>query len=258
MLKKVVIVGAGNVAFHLTRALLENTINVVQVFNRTLSKAQKLADNYNINFTDKISEIEKADIYIICTSDQAISEISYYIPFEDCLVVHTSGSVPISALKGKYRKGVFYPLQTFSQKRALEYDKIPFLIETENSEDEFTLLTLAKRISDDTYVVDSEKRLQIHMSGVWANNFTNHLYYIANEICKKQSIPFDILKPLIKESADKINDDITPFEAQTGPAKRNDKIVIEKHLAILESDSKLYQIYSLITDSIIKIYNDQL
>ncbi|MDR1876957.1 MAG: DUF2520 domain-containing protein [Flavobacteriaceae bacterium] len=258
MLKKVVIVGAGNVAFHLTRALLENTVNVVQIFNRTLDKAQKLANDYNISFTDKISEIEKADLYIICTSDKSISEISYYIPFEDCLVAHTSGSMPLDALKGKYRKGVFYPLQTFSQKRALEYNKIPFFIEAENSEDEFALISLAKRISDEAYKVDSEKRLRIHMSGVLVNNFTNHLYYLANEICGEQNIPFDILKPLIKESADKINDDISPFDAQTGPAKRGDKIVIEKHLSLLESDSKLYQIYSLLTESIIKTYDDKL
>lgn len=258
MHKNVVILGAGNVAYHITRALLENTINVVQIFNRTLDKAQNFSEDYNINYTDKISEIVKADIYIICTSDKAISEISYYVPFEDCLVVHTSGSIPLSALKGKYRKGIFYPLQTFSRKRALEYDKIPFFIEAENKEDENILLSLAKRISDEAYVVDSEKRLQIHMSSVWVNNFTNHLFYIANEICRNQDISFEILKPLIKETFEKINDDITPYDAQTGPAKRNDNIVIQKHLSILESDSNLYQLYSLLTNSILKTYHDKL
>jgi predicted short-subunit dehydrogenase-like oxidoreductase (DUF2520 family) len=258
MHKNVVIVGAGNVAYHITRALLENTVNVVQIFNRTLGKAQNFAEYYNINYTDKISEIVKADIYIICTSDKVISETSYYIPFEDCLVVHTSGSIPLSALKGKYRKGIFYPLQTFSKKRSLEYDKIPFFIEAENKEDESILLNLANRISDEAYVVNSEKRLQIHMSGVWVNNFTNHLFYLANEICRKQDIPFEILKPLIKETFEKINDDITPYDAQTGPAKRNDNIVIQKHLSILESDSNLYQLYSILTNSILKTYHDKL
>ena len=254
----VVILGAGNVAYHLTRALLENTVNVVQIFNRTLDKAQNFANEYNIYYTDKISEIVKADIYIICTADKAISEISYYVPFEDCLVVHTSGSTPLSALKGKYRKGVFYPLQTFSRKRALEYDKIPFFIEAENKNDENTLLNLANRISDEAYIVDSNKRLQIHMTGIWANNFTNHLFYIANEICRKQDISFAILKPLIKETVEKINDDISPYDAQTGPAKRNDSLVIQKHLSILESDSNLYQLYSLLTNSILNTYNDKL
>ncbi|MDR2122501.1 MAG: DUF2520 domain-containing protein [Flavobacteriaceae bacterium] len=258
MPKKVVIIGAGNVAFHLTEAMLQNTVNVVQIFNRTLDNARKLAGKYNISFTDKISELERANVYIICTSDKAISEISCHIPFEDCLVVHTSGSMPISALKGKYRKGGFYPFQTFSKKRALKYDKIPFFIETENREDELTLFTLARRISGEVYKTDYEKRLQIHMSGVWVNNFTNHLYHIAHEICEKHNISFDNLKPLIKESADKIIEGISPFEAQTGPAKRNDKHVVEKHLSLLEPDSRLYQIYSLITDSITKTYHDKL
>ena len=256
--KKVVIVGAGSVAYHLTRVLLENTVNVVQVFNRTLSKAQELANNYNINFTDKISEIEKADLYIICTTDKAISEISYYIPFEDCLVVHTSGSTPLSALKGKYRKGVFYPLQTFSMKRSISSDEIPFLVEAENPEDEFALLELGKRLSSEVYAVNSEKRMKIHMAAIWANNFTNHLYYIASEICKKQDVPFEILKPLIKETADKIEDDVRPFDAQTGPARRDDDAIIKKHLEILESDPKKYQIYQSITESIFTTYNDKL
>ena len=96
------------------------------------------------------------------------------------------------------------------------------------------------------------------MSGVWVNNFTNHLFYIANEICRNQDISFEILKPLIKETFEKINDDITPYDAQTGPAKRNDNIVIQKHLSILESDSNLYQLYSLLTNSILKTYHDKL
>ncbi|MGM5630723.1 DUF2520 domain-containing protein [Apibacter raozihei] len=258
MHKKVVVVGAGSVAYHLIRVLLDNTVNVVQIFNRTLSKAQELANNYNINYTDKISEIVKADIYIICTADKAISEISYYIPYEDCLVVHTSGSTAISALKGKYRKGVFYPLQTFSKRRTIK--DIPFLIEAEFPEDELLLLNLGKRISEDVRVTDSDTRLKIHMAAIWANNFTNHMYYIANEICKKQNIPFDMLKPLIKETAGKIEDDILPYEAQTGPARRNEELIIKKHLEILEkeSDSRKYQIYQLLTDSIFYTYNDKL
>ncbi len=258
MPKKVVIIGAGSVAFHLTRVLLENTVNVVQVFNRTITKAQELGSNYNIKFTDQISEIEEADLYIICTTDKAISEISYYIPFENCLVVHASGSTPMSALKGRYRKGVLYPLQTFSKKRIV--NEIPFLIEAEHPEDELMLVNLAKRLSDEVHIVNSEKRMKIHMAAVWANNFTNHLYYIAGEICKKQDIPFDILKPLIKETADKIEDDILPYDAQTGPARRNDEAIINKHLEILESasDSRKYNIYKLLSESIFAAYHDKL
>ncbi|MDR3272271.1 MAG: DUF2520 domain-containing protein [Flavobacteriaceae bacterium] len=255
MAKKVVILGAGNVAFHLTKALLENTVNVVQIFNRTLEKAENLANNYNIRFTNQISEIEQADLYIICASDRAISEISYYIPFEDCLVVHTSGSMPVSVLKGKYRKGVFYPLQTFSKKRMIEYGDIPFLVEAENADDEQLLVKLSERISKEVHVVDSEKRLKIHMAAIWAGNFTNHMYFIGNEVCKQQNLPFDILRPLIKETCAKVMDGMLPYDAQTGPAKRKDTLVIDKHLALLEN-SKYLQVYKTITDSIIKTYND--
>ncbi len=256
MPRKVVIIGAGSVASHLTRVLLENTVNVAQVFNRTLAKAQELASDYNIRFTDQISEIEKADLYIICTTDKVISEISYYIPFEDCLVVHASGSTPMSALKGKYRKGVLYPLQTFSKKRIV--NEIPFLIEAEHPEDELMLINLAKRLSDEVHVVNSEQRMKIHIAAVWANNFTNHLYYIAGEICRKQNVPFQILKPLIKETADKIEDDILPYDAQTGPAKRNDEVIIKKHLEILEvdPDPRKYHIYKLLSESIFATYNN--
>lgn len=116
-MKSVVIIGAGNVAFHLTRALIQNTVNVRQVFNRTLSKAEELGNTYNIKFTNKISELEKADLYIIAASDVAVEELSHYIPYQDTLVVHTSGSLDTKVLKGNYRKGVFYPLQTFTQKK---------------------------------------------------------------------------------------------------------------------------------------------
>lgn len=255
VMKKVVILGAGKVAYHLTRALLENTVNVVQIFNRTLESAKTLAENFNIRYTNKISEIEQADLYIICVSDSAVSEASFYIPFEDCLVAHTSGSLPTSALKGKYRKGVFYPLQTFSKNRALEYNEIPFFVEAEKEEDRFILEKIAHRISDEVHVVDYEKRLRLQMSAVWANNFTNHMYYLANEICKKYGLPFDVLQPLIKETAAKVQDGLTPFEAQTGPARRNDQITIEKHLELIQN-SKMQQVYQLLSESITQTYND--
>ena len=128
-MNSIVILGAGNVAFHLTRALIENTLNVRQIFNRTLEKAQEIGEANRISYTDKISEIEKADLYIIACADSGIEEFSHYIPYDDVLVVHTSGSSPMSVLKGDYRKGVFYPLQTFSKKRTMRYDNIPFFIE---------------------------------------------------------------------------------------------------------------------------------
>ncbi len=252
-MNSIVILGAGNVAFHLTRALIENTLNVRQIFNRTLEKAQEIGEANRISYTDKISEIEKADLYIIACADSGIEEFSHYIPYDDVLVVHTSGSSPMSVLKGDYRKGVFYPLQTFSKKRTMRYDNIPFFIEAENPEDLKKLDDLGNRISNEVHELNFAARMKVHMTGVWANNFVNHLYYIAGNICEQNNVPFDVLLPLIQETANKVIE-MSPKDAQTGPAKRGDQLIIERHLDALQDDSRLLQIYQILTDSIKRVY----
>ncbi|NLN34045.1 MAG: DUF2520 domain-containing protein [Flavobacteriaceae bacterium] len=253
-MRSVVIIGAGNVAFHLTRALIQNTVNVRQIFNRTLYKAQELGEANNIKYTDKISELEKADLYIIAASDSAVEELSHYIPFDDTLVVHTSGSLSTSVLKGDYRKGVFYPFQTFTKRKNLRYEEVPFFVEAENKDDEEALFKLADKISNEVYRVDSEKRLKVHLSGIWASNFVNHMYQIAQTICKEADLPFDVLRPLIEETAKKVQD-LEPFDAQTGPARRGDELIINKHLEVLK-DSRHQQLYRLISDSILRTYRN--
>lgn len=252
-MSSIVILGAGNVAFHLTRALIENTCNVRQIFNRTLEHAREIGEANRISYTDKISEIEKADIYIIASADSGIEEFSHYIPYDDVLVVHTSGSSPMSILKGDYRKGVFYPLQTFSKERTMRYDNIPFFIEAENSEDLKKLNELGNRISNEVHELNFASRMQVHMTGVWANNFVNHLYYIAGNICEQNNVPFDVLLPLIQETANKVIE-MSPKDAQTGPAKRGDQVIIDRHLEALQNDSRLLQIYQILTDSIKRVY----
>ena len=252
-MSSIVILGAGNVAFHLTRALIENTCNVRQIFNRTLEHAREIGEANRISYTDKISEIEKADIYIIASADSGIEEFSHYIPYDDVLVVHTSGSSPMSVLKGDYRKGVFYPLQTFSKERTMRYDNIPFFIEAENPEDLKKLNELGNRISNEVHELNFASRMQVHMTGVWANNFVNHLYYIAGNICEQNNVPFDVLLPLIQETANKVIE-MNPKDAQTGPAKRGDQVIIDRHLEALQNDSRLLQIYQILTDSIKRVY----
>lgn len=252
-MSSIVILGAGNVAFHLTRALIENTCNVRQIFNRTLEHAKEIGEANRISYTDRISEIEKADIYIIASADSGIEEFSHYIPYDDVLVVHTSGSSPMSVLKGDYRKGVFYPLQTFSKERTMRYDNIPFFIEAENPDDLKKLNELGSRISSEVHELSFASRMQVHMTGVWANNFVNHLYYIAGNICEQNNVPFDVLLPLIQETANKVIE-MNPKDAQTGPAKRGDQMIIDRHLEALQNDSRLLQIYQLLTDSIKRVY----
>ncbi|MDX9704485.1 MAG: DUF2520 domain-containing protein [Weeksellaceae bacterium] len=253
-MRSVVILGAGNVAFHLTRALIQNTVNVRQIFNRTLYKAEELGEANKIQYTDKISEIEKADLYIIAASDSAVEELSHYIPYSDTLVVHTSGSLSTKVLKGNYRKGVFYPFQTFTKRKVLRYEEIPFFVEAENKEDEDALFKLADRISNEVHRANSETRLRAHLAGVWVSNFSNHLYYIGESICKEVGLPFDVLRPLIRETAQKVAE-MSPFDAQTGPARRNDQIILDKHLEILD-DSRLQQLYQLLSNSILRTYQN--
>jgi predicted short-subunit dehydrogenase-like oxidoreductase (DUF2520 family) len=241
------IIGSGNVAQHLI-SVFQQTENIAlqQVFSRKRENVTHLVSDAKIVTT--YSDLKPADISIISVSDDAIAEVSNQLPFENQLVVHTSGSINMNILDSKNRKGVFYPLQTFSKAKAVNFKKVPFCLETENQNDYVILETVAKSISDKVFKINSEQRQSLHVAAVFVNNFTNHLYQLGNEICEVNKIPFEILYPLIQETADKIKT-LSPLQAQTGPAKRNDQKTIEKHLSFLEDENKK-RIYQLLTQSI--------
>lgn len=244
----VVIIGSGNVAQHLLSAFATNSsISVIQVYTR--NKDAKLQDITTEKIIHDWSKLQEADLYIIAVTDQAIPSVSAQIPFQNKLVVHTSGSVAITALDTKNRKGVFYPLQTFSKLKKVDFQEIPICIEAENASDFSIIETVAKAISNKVYAIDSSQRKALHVAAVFVCNFVNHLYQIGSEICAANAIPFEILQPLIEETAAKINT-LTPKEAQTGPAKRKDTSTINAHLQFL-SDSNQKEIYKLITKSIV-------
>jgi len=224
----VLIVGKGNVANHLLKAFRWlKDISVLQIHSRNL-----------IN-------IPSVDITIIAVSDDAIGEVSSHItnPF----VVHTSGSVSMEALQNKTRKGVFYMLQTFSKEKPVNFQEVPFCLEATNNDDLNTLERLAKLLSEKTYFINSEQRKALHVAAVFANNFTNHCYQIAAKICKTHQLPFEVLHPLIQETALKIKV-LSPKEAQTGPGIRNDQQTIQNHLHLLDSHQQ--EIYTILTKSI--------
>lgn len=251
---KISIIGGGNVAFHLTAILLKTTnIELVEVYNRTLDKIQYLK-NYT-SITTNLNKLKEADIYIICVSDNAIIEVSKKLNFKNKLVVHTSGSVAMNELKCNANKGVLYLLQSFSKNKKIDYSNIPICIEAETKTDLELLETLAQTISKNFYRINSEQRKNLHVSAVFVNNFVNHLYYIGNQICEENNVPFEILLPIIKETASKI-ETLSPFKAQTGPAKRNDTKTIEKHKAMLTKNQK--EIYTLLTKSIYNTYGKKL
>lgn len=240
----VVILGSGNVALQLIRAFLKiDTINLKQVYTRNQEDINTLKDS--INTTNDISLLKQADVTIIAVSDDAISSISSHI--KNSFVVHTSGSVDMKSLNNIGRKGVFYPLQSFSKKKKIDFKNIPICLESETNEDLLKLEKLVSLLQSKSYILSSHQRKKIHVAAVFANNFSNHMYTIANEICEKYNIPFDILHPLIEETSNKIKN-LTPEKAQTGPAKRNDAETIENHLNLLSE--KQQEIYLKITQSI--------
>jgi predicted short-subunit dehydrogenase-like oxidoreductase (DUF2520 family) len=248
---KVIIIGSGNVAQHLIAAFQhsKNTggeTELVQVFSRTQNTLTNVLDTELI--TSDIENILDADLYIIAVSDDAINTVAAQLPFKNRLVVHTSGSVGLDILDDNNRRGVFYPLQTFTKNKAVDFKTIPICLESENSTDFRLLDKVAKAISDKVFAINSEQRKALHVAAVFVNNFTNHLYTIGNEICKENQVPFDILKPLILETAQKIMT-ISPEEGQTGPAKRNDIKTIEAHQLFLAGKNQS-TIYKIITQSI--------
>ncbi|UMB54489.1 DUF2520 domain-containing protein [Lutibacter sp. A64] len=251
---KISIIGGGNVAYHLTAILLKTpTVKLVEVYNRTLDKIQYL--KHKTAITANLNTLKDADIYIICVSDNAIEEVSKQLNFSNKLVVHTSGSVALNELKCNANKGVFYLLQSFSKNKNIDFSSIPICLEAETKKDLELLETLAKKISKNSYYINSKQRKNIHVSAVFINNFVNHLYYIGNQICEENEVPFEILRPLIKETASKI-ETLTPFDAQTGPAKRNDTKTLKKHEAMLSKNQK--EIYKLLSQSIYNTYGKKL
>lgn len=244
---KVVLLGYGNVNTHLLKALSQtDKVNVVQVYNRraiTLPPELK-----SIPCIDNLDELEEADVYIIAISDDSIHDFSESLPFENRLVVHTSGGVDMDMLSSKNRRGVFYPLQTFSKQREVDFRTIPICVEADDPADLKLLHSLGELISDTVTEIDSKKRAKLHVAAVFVNNFVNHIYHIAGDILAEDNISFDLLAPLIQETAKKI-ETLSPEAAQTGPAKRNDRKTIEKHQQLI-NNPKYKEVYALLSQLI--------
>ncbi|HAP96529.1 Rossmann-like and DUF2520 domain-containing protein [Epilithonimonas hominis] len=248
---KIVIIGSGNVAYHLAKAFTQNNIEVSQIFGRNEVELNKISEELNIPYSTK--DLDDADLYLISVSDSAVEQVSDLIKTEKALVAHTSGSLPLEILKGNYRKASFYPLQTFSKTKNLEYSKIPFFIEAENQIDEKSLFELASLISDHVETSDYEKRKYIHLTAVFACNFVNHLFARAKEIADSQDLDFNYFIPLIDETVEKIHH-LEPKLAQTGPAVRGDERILKLHEELIKDEQHL-KVYQLMNESIKKMYN---
>ena len=248
----IVFLGFGNVNFHLINTLYKhNKDSVIQVYNRSEINLNKELNK--IPFTTDLSKIKEADLYIIGIPDDAIAAFSETLPLKNKLVVHTSGSVSMEALSERNRKGVFYPLQTFSKNREVNFNTIPICIEAKEEADLELLTNLGKSLSEKVVEIDSDERSKLHLAAVFVNNFVNHLYAIGDDILGNNELSFDLLHPLIEETASKVKT-LSPSEVQTGPARRGDQKTIEKHLHLLKEgpESELYQ---QLTESLMKKFD---
>ncbi|KVV15238.1 Rossmann-like and DUF2520 domain-containing protein [Flavobacterium sp. TAB 87] len=245
---KIVIIGSGNVAQHLVAAFENNAaVEIIQIYSRKENSKIAGIDTYRMVYD--LAFLKEADLYIIAVSDDAIIDVAAQLQFINRLVVHTSGTAPLTAIDIKNRKGVFYPLQTFTKNKAVDFNTIPICLEAENSTDYRVLEAVAKSISNAVYPINSDQRKALHVAAVFVNNFTNHLYQIGEEVCREHQVSFEVLKPLINETVAKLND-LAPVDAQTGPAKRNDQSTIEAHLDYLTNNNQK-NIYKILTQSIL-------
>jgi len=250
---KVVLIGSGSVATHLGLALQSKGITISQVYSRNVINAETLAEKLNTSFITDISEIYKeADVYFYALTDTAFKSLLRKIEIPAGIHVHTAGCIPMNEFEGfTSNYGVFYPLQTFSKSKPVDFSQIPICIEASNMVVQQKLLEIASLITNRTYLINSEQRKRLHLAAVFACNFTNYMYDVASVILEDSGLLFDMIQPLITETANKTKTMI-PFDAQTGPAVRLDENTIEKHLSMLNKRPELKKIYKLLTKSIYK------
>ena len=254
---KIVIIGSGNLAFHLGKRLLKKGNKIIQVYSRNKETGSELAAQFGASFIYESKKIDKsADIYCLCTNDEGIIELSKKIKLGKKLVIHFSGSVEMNVLKAiSSNHGVLYPLQTFSRERKIKWKNIPLLLEASNSESKLLLEKLSLQLSKNYNYIISKQRKEIHLAAVVVSNFTNQLLHLANlflEDCNNKN--FNLLYPLIEETIQKAKDK-SPFAGQTGPAKRNDLIILKNQLLLLKKNPELSKFYSLFSESILNHHN---
>ncbi|MBN2213289.1 MAG: DUF2520 domain-containing protein [Bacteroidales bacterium] len=258
-IQSAVIIGTGNVAWHLGMALQSKKIRILQVLGRRADPAEELAGILKAGYTvDPGTILLNADIYIIAVTDDAIGEVVRKIPPGSQLVIHTAGSVPMSVFKEQFENyGVLYPLQTFTKGRDIHFEDVPLCIEANKQENLDRLIWLAELLSGKVFSVNSEQRATLHLSAVFACNFTNHMYSIAEQILNKHNLDYSILHSLIIETATKATC-MKPREAQTGPALRNNRILMDKHIKMLEHNPPIKEIYQILSENIRKYLTDEL
>lgn len=248
---KIVLLGSGNVATHLGKAFSDAKHTILQVWSRNLHHAKALARDIQASAIDQLDQVDSsADLYIVSVVDDAIIPVLAGLKSITAPIVHTSGSTNMNVLSPYAAEfGVFYPLQTFSKQVALSLENSPILIEASNPKLLEQLEELGSSISSHVQYCNSEQRITLHVAAVFACNFTNHLYGIAQQLLEEQDLDFDLLRPLIQETAQKVMRHL-PAEAQTGPAVRGDQLTLGRHKEVLKATPDLLEIYALLSERI--------
>ena len=245
-------------AHQLGTALYNANHDIVEIYNRSYNKGTSLARKIRAKAVEKIGELDPdIDLIIIAVSDDAINNISRQLgekKWQSVIIVHTSGSVPSTALNGLSSYGVFYSFQSMTAGQEMDFKQVPILVHSNSEQNTDLLIQLAESISDKVYKVSDEQRGIIHVAGVFANNFSNHMVTVAHDILAKNELPLEVIKPLIVNTLQKILE-MDPIDAQTGPAVRGDTDVMDKHIKFLEDQPELKNLYRLISDSII-VYHE--
>ncbi|PIF05344.1 MAG: NADP oxidoreductase [Draconibacterium sp.] len=253
------IIGAGKLATQLAINLKKANFVITQIYSRTSHSAAGLAKKVESSFITDIKLIDiSADVFVIALSDSVIGEVLSKTVFHNKLLIHCSGSLPLSVIKGYSAKtGVIYPLQTLSKNRFVSFKNVPLFIEANSKETEQELLKIARKLSENVSVLASDKRMILHISAVFACNFVNYMYTVAADLLQCNGIEFDTLRPLILETAQKVMD-MHPIDAQTGPAVRFDKNIIESHLEALTQNDGYRELYMSISKSIFELHKKQI
>lgn len=253
-------IGSGNLAWHLAPALDNIGYSVKEVYSRNPKNAKQLTERlYQAEVKTTLDfSTSPSDVFIIAVTDDAIRPIAQDIVLpDDAILIHTSGSQPLSVLgyAATPNIGVFYPLQTFSKTKKIDFKNIPIFIETETEEAETIIMRMAKQISNDVKKISSRERKALHVAAVFASNFANHMLTISKDLLQQNKLSFDLLKPLISETLNK-GLSIGPENSQTGPAKRGDFEILDKHIEFLQHDESLAKIYKLVSQHIIDRYDE--
>ncbi|MBO5875716.1 MAG: DUF2520 domain-containing protein [Alistipes sp.] len=253
-MRSVVIIGSGNVAEAFARVLPERGFEVRQIFARNPERGRAVAQLAQCEWSDNPDHIATAELYLVAVSDSAITPLlsSLVLP-EGAVVAHTAGSQPLEAIPSGFpRRAVIYPLQTFTAGRVVDFGEIPLFIEASDQALLAEIRAIAEQLSGMVIEADSQMRSQAHISGVVVCNFVNHLYAVGAELMRSAGLPFATLSPLIAETARKAIESGNPSAVQTGPARRNDRTTIERHLRMLEQNPELQDIYEKLSQNIWK------